>query len=171
MSIKPLCSTGEYPQIYDIKPNTYYGKILTNSFAGKASEFSAIGQYIYHNIVLRDEHPDISKTLQAIAICEMHHLKLLGNLMTSLGVLPKYFYYSGFGMHSQCWNGSFVNYGKSIEEMIKFDIESEEKAITQYHETIDLIKDCQINKLIEHIIEDEKLHLTALNEIMISLSK
>lgn len=47
--------------------------------------------YFYHSLILRECAPQVSREILNIAICEMHHLELLGQLLCSMGSEPKFF--------------------------------------------------------------------------------
>ena len=65
-----------YPPIVVAKPNKHYAEIIQVNFAGAVSEFSAISQYINHHFRIENQYPEISKTLEHIAIVEMYHLEI-----------------------------------------------------------------------------------------------
>ena len=79
-----------YPPIVVAKPNKHYAEIIQVNFAGAVSEFSAISQYINHHFRTENQYPEISKTLEHIAIVEMYHLEILGKLIIKLGGNPGY---------------------------------------------------------------------------------
>ena len=93
----------------------------------------------------------------------MHHIELLGKLITALGAPPVFTacppYPVGF------YSASFVNYVKDEREMISADIRGEKQAIAAYRMMLRSLENKKAAAIIERIIEDEKIHLAALEEL------
>lgn len=155
-----------YPDMNGIEPNLEYGKIILEDYAGRVSELSAITQYIYHHFRLDDPYPDVAEVLRNIAIVEMSHLDIVGTLILKLGVDPQY--YTLANQKQKYWTAKppNINYAKSLCKILKVDIDAEKEAIRQYRETIRLIDDRQIDRIIERIILDEELHIKILKTIL-----
>ena len=138
----------------NIRKNIRYANLLYNSFSGEKGELTAITQYIYEHIELK-RFDSFSKILLSIAIEEMHHLDLLGELIKKLGGKPY------FVNKNQCeWSAKNVKYHfSSIYEMLLFNIQSEKNAIQEYKELIKYTQNKSIKELLERIILDEQTHL------------
>lgn len=151
------CINKPYPAINIDKPNIRYVNIILPSYSGMVSEYSAISQYVYHSFRLQESFFKVADALEGISIVEMHHLKILAQLLIKLGGNPKFY----IAKKDKCyyWNSKFVNYGCSLKEMLTYDIKSEETAIKNYNKIISEIPDKNIQKIIKRIIEDEELHL------------
>ena len=85
-----VCCKGEnpYPVPVDLKPDHRMARMLFASYAGPASEMTAIHQYIYHFLEAGECYRPIAFALKQIAEVEMHHLGMLGNCIRQLGGEP-----------------------------------------------------------------------------------
>lgn len=152
-----------YPEVVIEHKDPSEAKKLMDDYAGKESETTAILTYIYQSYILKDSHPDISKTLESIGISEMFHHELLGTTIARLGNYPV------IGGRNTFWNGSFVNYVTDVRKILKVDIAAEKQAIVNYERTIAVLTNDSIKRLIERIILDEELHIKILNEMLLKL--
>lgn len=150
-----------YPDLKRIKPNRYYADILSFDFAGYSSELTAILTYTYQSYMLKhiDEH--ISEELMRIAISEMHHHEILGEMIIMLGGDPIF-----ANSRGQFWTGRYVDYCKGTKRMLLMDIEGEMKAIEGYKKAISMINDETIKAILERIILDEKHHIKVLEKLL-----
>ena len=149
-----------YPKLINIRKNQNYANLLYDSFAGGSGELTAVTQYIYEHIELK-QFESISKILLSIAIEEMHHLDLIGDLIKRLGKTP-YF----IDKNQNMWNAQNVKYHfNNIYDMLIFNIESEKKAILGYKEAIKYTQNKSIKDLLERIILDEQTHLEIFNRL------
>lgn len=150
-----------YPEIKKIYPNHAYANLLYDDFAGDSGELTAITQYIYEHIYLKEEG-ELSNILLGIAIQEMKHLELVGNFIKVLGNKP--YYISSKGNY---WNSTKVNYQyASLPELMKYNVKTEEIAIAGYRRAIQNTRSLEIRKLFDRIIKDEKNHIKIFNEIL-----
>ncbi len=149
-----------YPEIKVLQPNLYYAKLLQEDYAGIVSEFTAINQYIYHSFLIKSIDEEMSETIECIAIEEMHHLKILAELIILLGGKPT------FSFQNNVWNSNYVNYGFNLLNQLNSDLQSEYDAIQTYKEHIELIKDPYIEKILQRIILDEETHVKLFKEMI-----
>jgi len=135
--------------------------MLYDNFSGESGELTAITQYIYEHIELR-RYENFSKIILSIAIEEMKHLELLGELIKRLG--RKSYYISSTGVY---WNSetNLKYHFSSIYEMLSFNIESEKKTIEEYKKVTRYTQNKSIRDLIERIILDEQTHLEIFNRL------
>lgn len=149
-----------YPEIIDIKKDYRLGKNLYDSFAGKGGELTAITQYIYQHMTI-NEDKELSNIFKIIAIQEMHHLNILGDLLINLGFTP-YF----MGRYNNKWCSDNVTYRfNGLEEMLKINIESEERAIKEYKRLISMTDDDRVKMILSRIIIDEEMHKRIFTEL------
>ncbi|MEG6586896.1 ferritin-like domain-containing protein [Dendrosporobacter sp. 1207_IL3150] len=94
---------------------------------------------------------------RSIAMEEMHHLNLLGQAISMLGVDPKFRTLTD--NIASFWKASYVYYGSDICDRLSADIAAERSAISQYRYHVKLIDDPHIKALLERIIIDEEKHL------------
>lgn len=143
-----------YPKFEKIEKNYNFGRQLYDSYAGRDGELTAILQYTYEQITNKDGE-ELNKILRRIAIDEMHHLDILGNLLTELGFIPYY-----MSSRNNKWCSDNIQYKfKGIKDMIKYNIRSEEIAIKEYCRLIEMT-DCKcIQRILGRIMKDEEAHL------------
>ena len=139
-----------YPDIKVEKENPRYANILLHNYSGIVSEFTAVDQYV-------------SQAIGEIAMVEMHHLEMLGELILLLGEDPRYWIKKKDKRYY--WNGKFVDYGNTLKEYLDYDIQAEVVAIRDYNKALNEISDPNIVKIIERIILDEELHLKIFKEL------
>lgn len=153
-----------YPKIQVKNKNEKYAQILSKDFCGSVSEFTAISQYINHEIRLTNKYCKASEVILSISKTEMMHMQMIGELITLLGGDVSYSYYNN-GSYSY-WTPSFVDLGTNYVNMILIDINDEYKAIKQYEEHIRTIDDACIKSILERIIKDEKYHIELLTKLL-----
>jgi len=152
----------DYPSIKNVKKNPYIAKIIQENYSSLVSEFSAVSQYSYDHIVAESQNEKVADAFIDVAIVEMHHLEILGELIVALGAIP---YYKG-DWKNKFWQGNFVRYNTNLRTMLLCAISDEKKAIKQYEKSIELIDDPEIVSLIERIILDEELHIEVFKELL-----
>ncbi|MGM9625575.1 MAG: ferritin family protein [Eubacteriales bacterium] len=157
-----------YPDItqMEIAPNTVYVRQLQIPYAGHASELTAITTYVYQGILF-SANPESGRksdrrrrnaatVLEAAAIDEMHHFRILGTLIERLGCAPKIgVFHRG---HNNFWNSSYTNYECSLEKALEQNIADERKAAEEYRVIADSICHDGIRKILERIAKDEEHH-------------
>lgn len=144
----------QYPKIENVKKDTRFGRMLYDSFAGPDSELTTILQYINQNIS-DDTGKELKNVFLGIAIEEMGHLKLIGDLLVELGCTP-YFMSS----RNNKWCSDKVKYKfKCINDMLKYNIEGEKLAIKEYRRLIENTENECIRSILERIIKDEENHI------------
>lgn len=150
-----------YPKIEGIEPNRRYAVLISDGYAGRGSEMTAVNQYLVHRYYLK-KYPKIYLAYQKIASVEQIHLQLLGKLICALGSRP--FLQSYVTNHY--WSGSFPDYQCTLEPILKSDIQGENEAISHYKLLICQIKDDQIQRLLARIILDEQRHIQILSAFL-----
>lgn len=143
-----------YPKIENIKQDYRFGKMLYDSYAGSYGELTATTQYVYENIT-NEENKEVRNVLMRVAMDEMHHLKILGELLVELGFIPYY-----MGSRNNKWCSDRVKYKFScMEEMMKYNIQTEKMAIKEYERLIQNTEDKCIKDVLSRIIRDEENHI------------
>ena len=151
-----------YPVPVNLPPAPCKGMLLSDAYAGKDSELTAITQYIVHHETC-GENEQAGKTLQCLAMVEMHHLDMLGSCMRQLGASLEL--KSGC-QHPPYWCSRNVTYGKTLRERIQINILGERAGIAGYRRILCQIRDEAIGALLERIITDEELHIEILNRML-----
>ncbi len=159
---KMICKLNKpYPPIKVEKENLEYAEILMKDYAGSGGEDTAIHEYLFQSFVKKE----VADTLRGIAEVEMHHLFILGELITLLGGKP---FFCETVKNDTCvkpWTSEYVNYTMTLKDMIIVDIKREQETIKRYQKNIEVIHDIYIKKLLQRIIEDEQLHIDCLTRI------
>lgn len=162
---KPLTLNEPFPTTDGICPDAYSLAVISPAYASSTGELNAILQYLYHYFNFEQQGlKEYAETLESIAIAEMLHLKLLGETIAALGAQPIYCQYppTAYNFYST----KFVSYSRNLINMIEDDIMDEKHAICQYSKMLTRLKNEQVKKIVSRILEDEKLHLATLKEIL-----
>ncbi len=146
-------------QKYHIQKYQNYIQILSmlgmlyDDFSGEEGELTAITQYIYEHIEFKCES-QISNILLKIAIEEMRHVEILGEIIKKLGGKPIY-----INSQKQYWTSENVKYNFSnLDEMLEYNVKAEEKAIEGYKKAIIYTNNMYLKNVFERIILDEQKH-------------
>ena len=162
---KPLIKNEPFPTTDGICPDAYSLAVISPAYASSTGELNAILQYLYHFFNF-EKHGlnDYAETLESIAVAEMLHLKLLGETIMALGAQP--IYCQNPPTAYNFYSTKFVSYSRNLVNMIEDDIMGEKHAICQYSRMLTRLKNEQVKAIVSRILEDEKLHLETLKEIL-----
>ena len=161
---KPLTLDLPFPSTDKITPDALTLRIISPEYASPSGELTAVLQYIYHSFFFEKEgYGEIADTLEAIAIAEMIHFKLLGKTVLALGAAPIYTQYppSPFNFYST----KYVSYSRTLKDMLEDDIRAEKHAIRSYENMLRRLKNQQVIAIIERLLQDERLHLQTFTQI------
>jgi len=152
-----------YPKVEVQKKDPNLAYHILKLYAGNLSELTAVNQYSFQGIYLND-YKDLSKILENISIVEMRHLKILGELIEKLGLIP---YYATYNNNKPIpWNSDYVNFTINYREMLVSDINGENDAIKEYKKIINMTDDSNIKAIINRIILDEERHIEILKKLL-----
>lgn len=152
-----------YPDLAGIKPNFKDATVISPAYADIHSELTAILQYIFHSMSFAElGDKQNSELLMSIAVAEMHHLHLLGEALSRLGVSPVF----SRRPPNKCeyFSAGCVDYSVSPAAMLASDIAGESEAIRIYECILAKLTDTTLTDLISRIILDERMHLAALKK-------
>jgi bacterioferritin len=149
-----VAAPGPYPEAAVSSPSTAYAALLLEDYAGRASELTAVHQYVYHHLVTPEGYGWLGQLFEDVAAVEMRHLELLGETIRLLGADPRF-----FGQDGRHWDSGAVAYQDALRAQLTADVEAEAGAIAQYERHYALIADPWIRQLLARIIADEQLHL------------
>lgn len=150
-----------YPEMNNVKENQHFGRMLYNSYSGSVSELTTVLQYVNENISSQTSQ-ELKNVLIKIAIEEMFHLKILGDLLVKLGFIP-YF----MGSRNNKWCSDNVKYKfNCIDDMLKYNIEGEKLAIKEYKRLIENTDDNCVKAVLERIIKDEENHIRIFKSLL-----
>lgn len=149
-----------YPAVNIAEKNCRYAAIISDGYAGKGSETTAIAQYGVHRLYLKN-FPGAYEAYKAIVQVEMIHFSLLGDLVLRLGIAP----ILKSCVSNSYWNGSSPMYRNTFEQIVQSDIDGEKDAIAHYQRMSQQIADPQIQNLFRRIILDEERHIEILTHL------
>ena len=150
-----------YSPVPNLYPNKKYANLIYDSFAGEEGELTAITQYIYEHIDLKDKE-DVSKILLSIAIEEMRHIDILGEILINLGEKPIF-----RNSNQNQWTAKNVKYKiRDLKDAMKINIASEETAIRGYRQLMRYTNNMYLRRIYERIILDEMTHLEIFKMIL-----
>lgn len=166
---KPLISNQPYPETDGICHDVCALKIISPAYSTSSGELNAVMQYIYHSLnFMHGGMKEHAETLESIAIAEMIHFKLLGATIFALGAQPVFTAQPPFAYNF--YSTKFVSYSGTWQNMIEDDIIGEKRAINGYERMLRQLKNEIVKEIIARIIEDERLHLVALQKILCDIS-
>jgi len=151
-----------YPKPAVERENRFYAGLLLEDYAGAAGEITAITQYIYHSITLKNEDYDVAELARQVAMTEMRHFALLGTTIQLLGSDP--FIQCPKNNTTDFWSAKCIYYGDEVVDKLSADIAHEAAAIRNYQLHKKVIDDPHIRELLERIIVDEEHHLRLFQE-------
>ena len=161
---KPIKIDLPYPSLAGIGEDLRTARLLSPAYAGIHSELTAILQYVYHYFnFIKEFDEKTADTLMGIAIAEMEHLEILGNLLVKLGVDPIYTHFPPY--RTEYYSTRAVSYSKTPVKMLLDDISGEMLAISEYKNFIERSNNERVNEIIARILLDEELHLTMLKDL------
>ena len=161
--MKPLAVNLPYPSIDGISKNLKTARKINDAYAGSHSEMTAILQYVYQAFFFNKLGDKTSADLlESIAMAEMKHLDVLGQLVLELGLDPVFAIITPCGY--DFYSASNVRYDKTPRKMLMDDISSELVAIQGFQKIISSTCDERVIDVINRIKLDEELHVLALQE-------
>ncbi len=146
-----------YPPVKTEGRNLRYAAILSQDFAGVVSEMTAITQYLYQHLIISSSNKELASALECIAVVEMHHLEMIGELITDLGGDPQFRVMGG--KNRAYWSGRYPLYLQNPRRFLMENIKAEQQAIRTYRVNISQIDDMFVKKVLERIILDEENHI------------
>ncbi len=165
MNLSDFAAKEPYPSLEGIGANRHDLEIIYNDYAGRISEFSAITQYVYHQLEAKGDHEEqIGSSLLAIAQVEMRHLNILGMLMIKLGGNPRFFYREDGALLP--WQGSLIDGEDQIVRMLKSDLWLERQTIASYRWQGGQVSQPQITAVLNRLILDEEIHVNILERLL-----
>ena len=156
-----------YPETGGIAPSANTARLLTPlslDLASGSGEMTAVYQYAYQSILLQARHPALSETLMRIAIVEMHHMNLLGQMMVALGGSPRAVSY--FSGRPTPWNGTMPCYTKEPRQMLQADLKAEQDSYHRYRLQAHRISEPRISAVLARLAEDEAVHIRLLEQLL-----
>ena len=161
--MKPLVCDLPYPSVDILTKDIRSGCIISFAYATLRGEITATLQYTYHHFYMGQVSEEDAKILMSIAVAEMKHIDILGEAMLKLGVSPKYVQCPNTQTY---YNTSAVSQATTPQKMLMDDIQGEMNAIADYKKMLFVLKNEQVEAIIQRIILDEELHLETLKKML-----
>lgn len=161
--MKPLICDLPYPSIDNLTEDIRSGNIISFAYATLRGEITATLQYTYHHFYMEKTNEKNAELLMRIGIAEMKHIDILGSAMLKLGVDPKYVQCPNSQVY---YNTSVVSQATIPSKMLMDDIQGEMNAIADYQKMLFVLKNEQVEAIIQRIILDEQLHLETLKNML-----
>jgi bacterioferritin len=152
-----------YPTVEVEGPNFDYANLILSDMGGANSEMSAVSIYIYNHFITKSEE-NLSSVFKQIAISEMRHMDILGELALLLGAEPRLWEKSFLGM--RYWTPAYLTYNTQREAILEQAINGELEAISKYRLHMEKIGDKYVQANIARIIKDEEVHIEILKELL-----
>lgn len=159
-----------YPSQETVKPNTQDLQMIYKNYAGILSELTAVTQYFYNHLYAKtNDNEDIGRILLQIAIAEMTHLNIFGELVINLGGDAKMMYPKNTNL--VWWNGSIINYQKTTPKILESAIKLEKQTIECYTHQAKIAKQEIVSEILLRVVEDERLHLEVFEKLLLGINK
>ena len=161
--VAPLNLPLPYPPIRVREENQFYANLLTLDYCGSVSELTAALQYIHGENCLCCRKCVTAKTITGMAVAEMIHLQMLGEMILLLGGTIDFSIKTRTGR--QMWTPEYTNLANQEEQIIAVNLEAEHAAIDQYQQHMSMIEDDYVNALLARIVQDEEYHIMLLERL------
>ncbi len=162
---KPMIIDLPYPTTDGIRNDALSLRIISPAYSTSVGELNAVLQYVYHSFCFyKHGLKDCAEMLMSIAKAEMIHLDILGKTIFALGAAPVFAQYpsTGFNFYST----KYVAYSNTLRHMLEDDLICERRAIADYKKMLRCLKNKQVAAIVSRIIDDENLHVAAIEEIL-----
>ncbi len=161
MDLSKFKSELPYPKI-EVEEDISQAKLLMPNYGGPAGELTSVMTYSFQSYI-SERYPEIQAQIDQIALVEISHQKLLGQLIFKLGGYPV------IGSRTY-WNGSYVNYTLNTKKFLQQNIVGEETAILNYERTILNLSAEPVKLMLERLILDEEIHIKAFKDLLAGLN-
>lgn len=145
-----------YPETSVTERNPQYAHLMNANFASSQGELTAISQYLYQHWIFAETDGDFAAAIRGIAMVEMRHMDLFGELTVLLGGNPQFRVVTGD--RPAFWNGSAPFYGRGLREALRANLRGEEQTILRYRRQAAMIQDKKVCACLERVILDEEMH-------------
>ena len=145
-----------YPEIRVEERNRRYGEMMLYNLGGGTSEMSAVALYFYDYLMTADL-PEVSEVFRQIAMVEMHHLELFGQLARQLGMDPRL--WSQQGGRMTWWSSGYLSYAPKLGPLLRIALREEQSTVQRYERQCRQIQDAGVTDCLQRILLDERLHV------------
>jgi bacterioferritin len=154
---------GPYPEVRAGEKNWRYGQAMLSNVGGGTSEMSAVARYIHSGFVQAGRR-EVADCFRHIAMVEMHHLDIFGQLAHQLGEDPRL--WAPFRGGRRYWTPEYLRYPRPLEAILRQTMEEEQTAVRKYSQQALWIRDENVVANLRRIIADEEVHIQVLTELL-----
>ena len=158
-NVSPLICQLPYPTTQNLAKDLRTANIIYFAYNGQKGEKTAMQLYHKYSQMLNNQDAQLMKQ---IYLAEQLHLKLLHDALLSLGYKLPQHQASNSNTYLPESNRHFANYNNVIMQAIATKLTT----IVEYKKMLYLIKNTDVQQIIEHIVMDENLHLQALQSMI-----
>ncbi|MGL4335974.1 MAG: hypothetical protein ACRCST_03695 [Turicibacter sp.] len=141
----------------------YTAKLLSQDYAGTTSSLTKILQYLYSSLKLNSECKEVSEVLFQFAYCEMNHLRILGDLIESLGGDVKF--EAWYADIAHVWSSKDIRYESDIASILNQNIKLEIDSIKMLTRHIEMIDNKPVIQVLQQIVSNEEKQLIRLSDL------
>lgn len=157
-----------YPPVRAGGKNPLYAGAMLSNVGGGNSEMSAVGQYFYNSLAAGERYGQIAAAFHSVAVVEMHHLAIFGQLALQFGADPRL--WERRGGRYFWWTPAYLNYPREIGAMLRGAVESEKAAVRKYTLQARNIRDENAVANLKRILQDEELHIRIFQNLLMQLA-
>ncbi len=139
--------------------NEKYAVFMRSCFAGKRSELTLMMCYLYQSVRFACCSDELCAVLYRLARSKMRHLKMLGDLLCSLGSDPKYFCgISPNAIAGSWWNSSpaVIKYPNDLGEALHHALIMEKESADEYKSIKAYVDDDGIKSALKEILSEKE---------------
>lgn len=155
-------SSAPYPPVSVSRRNPQVLPLLYGLYANRSGELTALTGYVYQNLLIFGSKPEIAEALLHIAVVEMRHLHMLGQLIVLSGGEPAFL----DRQSKRPWSGAYPSRQKNVCLFLLEDLENEIQAADAYIATANQIEDPKIKAVLMRIAADETVHVQVLKKLI-----
>jgi len=112
-----------------------------------------LNTYLYQYLISKNENAKFSNILKNIRNEQLKHLELLSDAIIKFGGVPKFNYGNNF------WSSRFVNYDNLGSNIIRNNINTENRSINLLNNALKIIKNESLKSLLNELIRDKKRYI------------
>ena len=142
--------------------NEKYAAIIRSRFSGRDSEMSSLVCFIYQAIKFSVCSEEFCQAIYDIILEKLGHIRVLGELLLSLGGEPKFFCgVSPNAIAGSWWNASpaVIQYPADLGQALQSNISREKESIAEYKSISAYIDDKGVCSALQGIILEKEKHL------------
>ena len=152
-----------YPQVSNASDKRK--NILESIYRIYINKFVSVSEYIYQNLMFSTTHPIVSDIVECISITELKHFKLLGKLLTSLGINPR-IRYTDLNRKSRDSEHASRTNDSELKNFLFSDIYFAKNFIQELNLLSRATNDTVIKALTSRLILDEQHKIELLEELI-----